>query len=311
MKTLKWTAGALLMLMACTGNKGATAEAAVADDSAAVTVSDTLVFEEVELVDSLAYKIKVVDYSGDEEPYPYTIETVTDYYRLSTLKAVAGKPKVVEFINQWLTLSAAGEYMEEPATAENVAKHYAQLKKEGYVDVRSAFKRASGASLGENASEDEENEDGLMDMGFASANEWDHNVSIHWQTPTLLTLWKSGYDYSAGAAHGMPWDFGVTFDLKNLRLLTYDDILKQDGRKAVLKMVIAELQDEYGEDDMLNSPEEIELPANDPALEAEGVRFDYGAYEIGPYALGMPGVVIPYEKMKPYLTDEVKELLGL
>ena len=159
MKALKWTAGALLMLMACTGNKGATAEAAVADDSAAVTVSDTLVFEEVDLVDSLAYKIKVVDYSGDEEPYPYTIETVTDYYRLSTLKAVAGKPKVVEFINQWLTLSAAGEYMEEPATAENVAKHYAQLKKEGYVDVRSAFKRASGASLGENASEDEENED--------------------------------------------------------------------------------------------------------------------------------------------------------
>ena len=283
MKALKWTAGALLMLMACTGNKGATAEAAVADDSAAVTVSDTLVFEEVDLVDSLAYKIKVVDYSGDEEPYPYTIETVTDYYRLSTLKAVAGKPKVVEFINQWLTLSAAGEYMEEPATAENV----------------------------ENASEDEENEDGLMDMGFASANEWDHNVSIHWQTPTLLTLWKSGYDYSAGAAHGMPWDFGVTFDLKNLRLLTYDDILKKEGRKAVLKMVIAELQDEYGEDDMLNSPEEIGLPANDPALEAEGVRFDYGAYEIGPYALGMPGVVIPYEKMKPYLTDEVKELLGL
>jgi hypothetical protein len=109
----------------------------------------------------------------------------------------------------------------------------------------------------------------------------------------------------------MPWDFGVTFDLKNLRMLTYDDILKKEGREAVLKMVIAELQDEFGEDDMLNSPEEIELPANDPALEAEGVRFDYGAYEIGPYALGMPGVVIPYEKMKPYLTEEVKELLEL
>jgi hypothetical protein len=44
---------------------------------------------------------------------------------------------------------------------------------------------------------------------------------------------------------------------------------------------------------------------------AEGVRFDYGAYEIGAYALGMPEVVIPYEKMKPYLTDKVKELLEI
>ncbi|MBO7569851.1 MAG: DUF3298 domain-containing protein [Bacteroidaceae bacterium] len=310
MKALKWTAGALLLLMACTGNKGVAAQAEAAGDSAVATVSDTLVFEEVELIDSLAYKVKVVDYSGDEEPYPYTIETVTEYYKLSTLEAVAGKPEVVKFINQYLTISAAGEYMEEPVTAENVAKRYAQLKKDGIDDVRSAFKRASGASLGENAGSYEEGEDGMMEMGFASANEWEHNVYFHWQTPTLLTLWKSGYDYAAGAVHGMPWNFGLTFDLKNLRMLSYDDILKKEGREAVLKMVIAELQDEYGEDGMLNSPEDIGLPDNDPALEAEGVRFDYGAYEIGPYALGMPSVVIPYEKMKPYLTEEVKELLG-
>lgn len=302
----------LLMAMACTGNKGAGSQGETASgDSAAMQVSDTLVFEDVNMVDSMSYKIKVVDYGSEEEPAPYTLETVTDYYKLSTLKAVAGKPEVVEFINQWLTISAAREPMEESVTAENVAKRYAKLKQDGITDVRSAFKVASGGYLGENAAEDEEDEDGMLGMGFASANEWEAAVDVRWQTPTLLTLWKNGYDYSAGAAHGMPWEFGMTFDLKNLRLLTYDDILLKDSREAVLKMVVEQLVDEYAETEMMNEPEDIDLPDCDPALVAEGVSFDYGAYEIGAYAMGMPGVVIPYEKIKPYLTKEVKELLGL
>lgn len=302
----------LLMAMACTGNKGAGSQGETAsEDSAAMQVSDTLVFEDVNMVDSMSYKIKVVDYGSEEEPAPYTLETVTDYYKLSTLKAVAGKPEVVEFINQWLTISAAREPMEESVTAENVAKRYAKLKQDGITDVRSAFKVASGGYLGENAAEDEEDEDGMLGMGFASANEWEAAVDVRWQTPTLLTLWKNGYDYSAGAAHGMPWEFGMTFDLKNLRLLTYDDILLKDSREAVLKMVVEQLVDEYAETEMMNEPEDIDLPDCDPALVAEGVSFDYGAYEIGAYAMGMPGVVIPYEKIKPYLTKEVKELLGL
>ena len=45
--------------------------------------------------------------------------------------------------------------------------------------------------------------------------------------------------------------------------------------------------------------------------EEKGVAFDYGPYEIGPYALGMPQALIPYDKIKPYLTPEVKELLGM
>lgn len=304
----------LLMAMACTGNKGAGSQGETASEDSAATqvqVSDTLVFENVNMVDSMAYKIKVGDYSSDEEPAPYTLETVTDYYRLSTLKAVAGKPEVVEFINQWLTISAAREPMEESVTAENVAKRYAKLKQDGITDVRSAFKVASGGYLGENAAEDEEDEDGMLEMGFASANEWEASVDVRWQTPTLLTLWKNGYDYSAGAAHGMPWEFGQTFDLKNLRLLTYDDILLKDSHEAVLKMVVEQLVDEYAESEMMNEPEDIDLPDCDPALVAEGVSFDYGAYEIGAYAMGMPGVIIPYEKIKPYLTKEVKELLGL
>jgi len=312
MKALKWTAGALLLLMACTGNKGAAtqAEDGASDSSEVVSVSDTLVFEQVVYKDSVEYKVKIVDYSSDEDPAPYEIATVMDRFEGISLKAVAGKPEVVEFINQWLIIDADPlENVEAPVTAEKVAEVYAKLKERGETDVRSALLARCAGNV--NAVVVSDDPDEMEEMPFESANEYESSIEVYWQTKNLLTLWDSGYDYHAGAAHGIPWGFGRTFDLKNLRILTLDDIITKAGRPAVLKMIIASLQDEYGEVGMLNAPEDIDFPGVDPSLMAKGVAFDYGPYEIGPYALGMPQALIPYDKIKPYLTEEVKELLGM
>ena len=314
MRTLHILAGAMLLMMACTGNKSVAAEGEAAADSAGVDVpnlveSDMLVFEVVSYEDSSEYNIKVVDYSSDEDPAPYEVEKAKDTYKGTTLKAVGGKPEVVQFINQWLTLRAADKSLGDEVTAETVAAEYAKLKKEeGIADVMAAMKQTTAAFL--SASVDDEEE--MPEMSFASSNEIVSNIFISWQTPTLLTLWEGGYEYNAGAAHGMPWGVGRTFDLKNLRLLTLDDIITNEGRPAVLKMIIAQLRTEYKDVlDMMNPAGEIDFPSTTPSLRAEGVAFDYGAYEIGAYAIGMPGVVSPYTKLKPYLTPEVKELLGM
>lgn len=311
MKALKWTAGALLLLMACTGNKAASAQDGDAGDSAAaVPESDTLVFEQVKYRDSVEYKVKIVDYSSDEDPAPYEIATVMDRFEGISLKAVAGKPEVVEFINQWLTIDADPlENVEAPVTAEKVAEVYAKLKEKGVTDVRSALIARCAGNVNAVVASDDPDE--MEEVSFESANEYESSIEVYWQTKNLLTLWDSGYDYNAGAAHGIPWGFGRTFDLKNLRILTLDDIVTKAGRPAVLKMIIASLQDEYGEEGMLNAPEDIDFPYCDPSLMAKGVAFDYGPYEIGPYALGMPQALIPYDKIKPYLTPEVKDLLGM
>lgn len=314
MKALKWTAGALLLLMAmaCTGKSAAAqSEEGASDSIVAVPESDTLVFEQIAFKDSSEYKARIVDYSSDEEPLPYEVITVKDTYEVSTLKAVAGKPEVVEFINQWLTLDANPiEYIESPVTAEKVAKVYAKLKKEGVTDVHSALKAHATAYLTAcNGSDDPEV---MPEMSFESSNEFSSSIEVFWQTPNLLTLWDSGYDYNAGAAHGMPWGFGRTFDLKKLRILTLDDIIKKESRNTVLKMIIATMKEEYADSwEMANEDESIDFPANDPSLMKDGVAFDYGAYEIGAYALGMPQALIPYDKIKPYLTEEVKEILGM
>lgn len=306
MKALKWTCGALLLLMACTGNKNASTQEESVGDSAAVdeVVIDTLVFEEVRQVDSLIADVKIMDYSSDDES-SYEMGKSHNYYRVQKLKAVSGKPEVMAFINQWLTLNAAGKYVDDPVTAETVEQEYEKLKKEeGVTDVASALKQACKAYLGDEAPIDE--------MAWESGNELDSEMSVVWNTENLLTLRLAGYDYSAGAAHGMPWDYCKTFDLQNLRVLTMDDILVKKGRKELLKLVVAALQDEYSDaSGMMNAASDIDFPADAPSLLPEGVVFNYGAYEIGAYALGMPEVIIPYDKAKPYLTPEVKELLGM
>lgn len=311
MKALKWTAGALLLLMACTGNKGVAAQSDGSDSSAAVSEPDTLVFEQVAYKDSSEYKVKIVDFSSDEDPAPYEVVTVKDYFDGVSLKAVAGKPEVVEFINQWLIIDANPlEDGDVPVTAAEVAKAYARMKQQDVTDVRSALILRAAGHMNVAVATDDPDE--MEELPFESANEYESSISVLWQTPNLLTLWDSGYDYSAGGAHGMPWGFGRTFDLKNLRVLTMDDIITKAGRPALLKMIIATLKEEYADGwEMAIEEESIDFPACDPSLVKEGVAFDYGAYEIGAYALGMPQALIPYDKIKPYLTPEVKELLGM
>ena len=318
MKKIAWTGGAVLlfMAMACTGNKGAAGEkeqdtAAVdsptAELNAPTVKSDTLVFENIHWEDSVAYKVKILDYSSDEEPTPYTVETTMDRYEKNTLKAVGGPADAMEFINQWLTLDAAGETDNSFHTAADVAAAYKRLKAEkGVADVQAVLEQEK-----HQASEMTDDEDAMEEMAFLSNNESSSDLTVQWQAKGVLTLWDSGYDYYAGAAHGMPWGYGKTFDLKNLRILTFDDIFLPKGRKALLKMVVDQLQDEYADGwSMANAVEDIDFPSVAPSLVGEGVQFCYGAYEIGAYALGLPSTILPYKKVQQYLTPEVKELLS-
>ncbi len=317
MKMIAWTGCAMLLLMAmaCTGNKGATGDkepdAAVADSSTAeflAVQSDTLVFEDIHWKDSVAYKVKVMDYSSDEDPTPYTVETTVDRFEKNTLKAVAGPAAAVEFINQWLTLDAAGKTDNSLLTAADVAAAYKKLKAEqGVGDVQAVLKQEKHQE-----NEIADDEDAMEEMAFLSNNETSSDLIVQWQSKGILTLWDSGYEYYAGAAHGMPWGYGKTFDLKNLRILTFDDIFLPNGRKALLKMVVDQLEDEYADGwGMANAAEDIDFPGVAPSLVGDGVQFCYGAYEIGAYALGLPSTILPYKKVQQYLTPKVKELLEL
>ena len=264
-----------------------------------------LEFQTVEYKDSLFRTVKLMDYSTDQEPTPYTMGKAREDYVASTLKVVGGPADAMEFLNQWLIIDAASGFMEGPVNAKTVKQKYNEVKAKPEfagkpMDIYNVLRVKASQFL---PPDDPDNaEEAWGEMG----NSVTWGISVNTNTPNYVTLQSEGYEYGAGAAHGMPWSFYLTFDLKNKRLLTLDDIITKAGKNKVLQMIKKELRDEYSE---FGLSTEIGFPGNDPALTEKGVVFTYGAYEIGPYAMGMPEVCLPYSKVKQYMTPQAKALL--
>ena len=71
------------------------------------------------------------------------------------------------------------------------------------------------------------------------------------------------------------------------------------------------LSDEELSDMLQNVPDvdHIPLPSNAPYFTKEGLAFCYQQYEIACYAAGMPSFTIPFDQIRPVLTDEATALI--
>lgn len=124
-----------------------------------------------------------------------------------------------------------------------------------------------------------------------------------------------------GGAHGSSIDLGgLTYSKKDGKRFT--DFIKPASEKEMQKLLrvglvsyfVKEGQavDDAGLNDMLQLDGNlIPLPKETPHPTAQGLVFRYGQYEIAPYAAGKPKFCVPYAKIKPFLTAEAIELLGL
>lgn len=127
-----------------------------------------------------------------------------------------------------------------------------------------------------------------------------------------------------GGAHPMTSFIGVSFRKNDGRRLGYE-IFRNDpftfdnqGQPSLISMIKSGLtkyfkvknEEELKQMLLLNNEySEIPLPANPPYFGKNGIVFTYGQYEIAPYAAGMPTVTIPYNKIKPLLTNVAKKLI--
>lgn len=145
------------------------------------------------------------------------------------------------------------------------------------------------------------------------------------ETDKFISYERDDYLYTGGA-HGLPNCFVITFNketgsplennfLKNTDDTQFKKLLKEglidyftkyaentyhlDNNEDILKFFLFE------ETDIDNLP----LPNNQPYLTKDGVGFLYVHYEIAPYSSGKPNFIIPYKKISPYLSDEVRVLI--
>lgn len=135
-----------------------------------------------------------------------------------------------------------------------------------------------------------------------------------YETDRLVT-YTSNCDTYMGGAHGLHTSYGTTFRKSDGRRLG-EEMLRDTDKDSFRLLIKEGLKDYFGNedgraitDDELkgrlitdNDINYLPLPHCSPYLTEGGVAFVYQAYEIASYADGLPTFVIPYDKMKPYMT---------
>ena len=170
----------------------------------------------------------------------------------------------------------------------------AMLDQENYDNIEKAFKKTSKEYFDNYRKETEEAGGGLpwyyeMEIGVTS------------YCSQYITMSVVGYDY-LGGAHGMPFDFCVTFLTSNGKRLGWKDFT---SRGEFMRPTISKALDP----DLFDDPTKIKpLPARTPWLKGTMLVFKYCPYEITSFAGGMPEAEVHFTKLEEYLKPEIVEL---
>jgi hypothetical protein len=157
------------------------------------------------------------------------------------------------------------------------------------------------------------------------------------ETETYVTYMCNTEGY-LGGAHGYATSAGCIFSKQSGRAIGYEsqydeqrDVWKQlnqrlfkDPKGIHLRNLIKEGLRSYFQDNQETpisdadlkdyllydaSVDNLPLPQFPPYFTADGLAFVYQQYEIAPYAAGMPSFTIPYDDIRPLLTDEAACLI--
>lgn len=149
----------------------------------------------------------------------------------------------------------------------------------------------------------------------------DEELKLQCDADSFVTFCRTSYSYEGGA-HGITLMETPTFVRSSGELLTtVVDTLQIEALQPLLQKGICEYFRECGDTITVDELDDylfgeslvngmIPLPAVAPALTKEGVLFTYNQYEIAPYAAGIISFTIPYQKIQPFLTKQVKNLLN-
>lgn len=231
-------------------------------------------------------------------PVMEAAETDTVFYsyeddRIScSIVALVPVDGVDEEFNEWLGKELGGGYKGDRGGLQALVDYYG----EAHVDtLRSTL------------------EDGVPDYAELS---YEAVMDKIYESDKVVTYALTVY-LDFGGAHPLTRETGATFSKEDGKHMTWD-IVRSD-RRAELNDVLKDMLKTYfdaGSDrelmDVLQgvkSVSELPLPSTPPYMTETGYVVIYQQYEIAPYAMGMPGDTIPYNTLKPYLTEQAQELI--
>lgn len=112
-----------------------------------------------------------------------------------------------------------------------------------------------------------------------------------------------------GGAHGASAQYYFNFDLDREKLVKLTDLLENNQRGALEKLVYQQFKTWVLESELATNVVEYEQAwkftlTDNFYLGKQGLILQYGEYEIGPYVVGLPRFEIPYAQLKGIVKDE-------
>lgn len=161
-----------------------------------------------------------------------------------------------------------------------------------YVDEQAEYAREAAEGMREWVQPGELGVPGEFNSAFSGFQYFDSRY---------ISFYQAMYEYSSGAAHGMPYWQGMTFDLQTGKRLYLPDII--DNSEAELKEIVTAYfteminlaPDDYWTD-ALESVYEWTTLESDFYMTEEGFVFYFEPYALACYAAGFQSVTIPYEE---------------
>lgn len=125
---------------------------------------------------------------------------------------------------------------------------------------------------------------------------------------SLATVVLNSSSY-LGGAHGSTAQHYYNFDLKNQKQIQLNDLLLPKQKATLDKLAHDAFKAWIVDSKLANDPKEYEeawpFQVTDNFLLGEqGLILQYGEYEIGPYVVGLPRLVIPFDQLKGVLKPE-------
>lgn len=238
-----------------------------------------------------------VGYSHDADKKEVTISVDYPTGNDGTSKAIA------EYVSETL----GGSYDGDLADGQALADYYGE---ELLADL--------------NRQHQEDISDGVKDEDIEG---YYHKVAIHkiYETDRLVTLAVTKEIYLNGA-HGTEYTYGQTFrkddgrrfDAGMMRDLYSEEMCQL--RKEGLRQYFLDtgIQDSINTDEQLkefilteDDVNFLPMPQQPPFVTDDGIVFIYQPYEISFYAAGAPQFTLSLKKMRPFLKQTARQMLGL
>ena len=147
----------------------------------------------------------------------------------------------------------------------------------------------------------------------------EYEMSIGYKVETLNDEFVSvnfGRSQYMGGAHPNHWSFTLNYDLKNNRILKLSDLFKENSNYlAIISKTsieqISKKQGRYADVDWIMRGASVDQKNFKKwSIVANGLKFNFDPYQVGPYASGSFETIIPYDqflsRMKSPLFSKVE-----